>query len=551
MKNRTSMKALIAIAAGIGLGASLMGCGNGTRTARADDQHGGLKLGMGHTDNNAAPAAAPSNNAAPAAAPAAAPRRGSWSGYSPSLADGETMARMAFPTGDARTSAILLHQVMPGEVVRGQDFGFTYHVTNLTDMAVQNVLVSLDSTSNLNIKSSDPRASSTGGDMSWALGDLGPNETKIIRVTGSADRVGQASDCITVSYNNFLCATLNVVEPALALTKTATERASKCDEIVFRFTVKNTGTGSAEGVVINDTLPEGLTMANGSRDISIPVGTLASGESKTYEVKTNAASTGTFRNSATATANGGLSAQAGPTSTVVVAPELAITSKCSETQFLGRNMTFGYTLSNTGNGQAASTTASATIPAGTTLVRSSEGGRVQGNRVIWDFGNMAAGAKTDFSITVKANDAGEYTSSATANASCAESVSDSCTSGVKGIPAILLEVVDITDPVEVGGQTTYVITVTNQGSAPDNNVRIVATLPGEQGYIGSTGTTAAAVAGQRISFAPVPSLEVGAVASWRITVRANGSGDVRFRLEMTSDNLTSPVIETEATNLYE
>jgi len=539
MKNHTSIKASIMIAAGIGLAASLVGCNSTTtRTERQSENHGSLHLGgAGHDDS--APAAPRTT------------RTTSWGYYSPSLADGETMARMAFPTGEARTSAILLHQVMPGEVVRGADFDFSYHVSNLTDNPLQNVLVTLDSKSNLNISESQPSAASSDSDMVWALGDFAPKETKIIRLTGSADKVGQASDCITVSYNNYLCASLNVVEPSLALTKTATQRTLKCDEIVIRYVVTNTGTGSADGVTISDSLPNGIAMGNGSRNVSIPVGTLASGESKTFEVKAMASSTGTFKSAASASADNGLEANADATTTVVVAPELAINSKCSDTQFLGRNMTFGYTIENTGNGDAADTTASATIPAGSSLVRSSDGGRVSGNHVVWDFGTLAAGAERDFSITVKASDAGSYTSSATANANCAESVSDSCTSGVKGIPAVLLEVVDITDPVEVGGQTTYVITVTNQGSAEDTNVRIVANLPAEQAYVGSTGTTAGTIAGQTITFSPVGTLEVGGQASWRITVRADGAGDVRFRLEMTSDNLTSPVIETEATNLYE
>jgi len=461
------------------------------------------------------------------------------------------MARMAFPTGEVSTSAILLHQVTPGEVIRGTDFGMSYHVTNLTNNKLQNVLVSLNSKSNLEISNSNPKASSDGGEMMWALGDFAPKETKVIRMTGSSEKVGLASDCIEVSYNNYLCASLNVVEPALSLSKTATARSLKCDEIVLRYTVKNTGTGSADGVSISDTLADGLAMSNGSRNVSIPVGSLASGESKTFEVKAIASSTGTFESAASASADNGLEASSDETSTAVVAPELAISSDCSETQFLGRNMTFGFSIENTGDGEAASTTASASIPAGSTLVRSSAGGRVQGDQVVWDFGSLSAGADRDFSITVKASDAGSYTSTAVANANCADSVSDSCTSGVKGIPAVLLEVVDITDPVEVGGQTTYVITVTNQGSAEDTNVRIVATLPAEEAYIGSTGTTAGTIAGQKITFSPVGTLEVGGQASWRITVRADGSGDVRFRLEMTSDNLTSPVIETEATNLYE
>ncbi|MBO6513666.1 MAG: DUF11 domain-containing protein [Phycisphaerales bacterium] len=543
MKNRTSLKATFLVAAGIGFAATMIGCSS-NGTARNDDTHGSLKLGLADESSN-------TQTVAQTESKPRTTRSSSWGTYSPSLRDGETMARMAFPTGEVRTSAILLHQVMPGEVVRGSEFDFSYHVTNLTSNELQNVIVTLNSKSNLEIVNSDPRASESAGDMVWALGTFAPEETKIIRLTGKENQVGQASDCITVSYNNFLCASLNVVEPALALSKTATARTLKCDEIIIRYVVQNTGTGAASGVTITDTLASGLSMANGSRNVSIPVGTLASGESKTYEVKANAASTGSFSSPASASADNGLEASADATTTVVVAPELSITSNCSETQFLGRNMTFGYTIKNVGNGEAASTVATATIPAGTSLVRSSEGGRVSGNRVTWDYGTLPVNATRDFSITVKATDTGDYTSSATANAECADAVSDTCTSGVKGIPAVLLEVVDITDPVEVGGQTTYVITVTNQGSAEDTNVRVVATLPSEQGYVGSTGATAATVSGQKITFSPVRTLEVGGQASWRITVKANSGGDVRFRLEMTSDNLTSPVIETEATNLYE
>ena len=111
--------------------------------------------------------------------------------------------------------------------------------------------------------------------------------------------------------------------------------------------------------------------------------------------------------------------------------------------------------------------------------------------------------------------------------------------------------VDITDPVEVGQQTTYVITVTNQGSAADTNIRIVTKLPAEQSFVTATGATNATANGKTITFAPLGSLAPGASTSWRVTVRADSAADSRFSVEMTSDNLTSPVNETEATNLYE
>ncbi|MHA7813959.1 MAG: COG1361 family protein [Phycisphaerales bacterium] len=471
--------------------------------------------------------------------------------YSPDLRDNESAASMAFPTGDVNTSALLVHQVMPNEVARGQDFGFSYHITNLTNNELQNVMLMLDSSNNLEVVRSNPEGNNSGDGMTWALGELGPRQTKVIRLTGNADQVGTASDCITVSYNNFLCANTRVVEPALALSKTATAEALSCDEIVIRYLVENTGSGSASNVVIKDTLPEGLAMNNGSRSVNIPVGTLAAGESRAFEVRATASGTGEFTSDAMASADGGLEAQSDATTTVISQPELAVAVECTEMQFLGRNFTYNYSIENTGDGVANSATASASIPQGTSVVRVSNGGQVQGNNVVWNFGAMDAGASRDFSMTVSASSIGNYTSSVVANAACADSVSDSCRTEVKGIPAILLEVVDITDPVEVGQQTTYVITVTNQGSANDNNIRIVATLPPEQSFVSASGATNGTANGKTVNFAPSGSLAPGAAITWRVTVRADSAADSRFRVEMTSANLKSEVIETEATNLYE
>jgi uncharacterized repeat protein (TIGR01451 family) len=474
-----------------------------------------------------------------------------WGYYSPRLGDNESAARMAFPTGDPKTSALLVHQVMPNEVQKGADFDFSYHVTNLTSAELQNVMVMMNSSSNLEIADSQPSGIDGEGGMTWTLGDFGPGQTKVISLNGSAQEVGMASDCITVSYNNFLCATVRVVEPALALTKTATETALKCDEVILRYTVTNSGSGAASNVVIKDTLPNGLAMTNGTKAVNIPVGTLAAGESKAYEVRAMASSTGEFESAAMAMADGGLEAQTDATTTMIMAPELAVGVECSDSQFLGRNFTYNYSVENTGDGVANSSTASASIPAGTTVVRASNGGRVVGNNVVWDLGAMNAGASMDFSMTVSGSAEGRYTSTITANASCADSVSDSCTTELEGIPAILLEVVDITDPVEVGQETTYVITVTNQGSADDTNIQIVGTLPAEQTFVSATGSTNGTSSGRTVTFTPSGPLAPGAQLTWRITVRANAEADSRFRIEMTSDQLTSPVIETEATNLYE
>lgn len=473
-----------------------------------------------------------------------------WGHYRPRLGPGEAASMMAFPTGEVRTSAVLLHQVMPSQVRRGEDFTYSYHVTNLTSAELQNVLVSLTSSNNLEVTSSDPAGSRSSNGMAWPLGTLGPNETKVITLTGNAAETGTASDCIGVSYNNFLCATTTVVEPALTLTKTATANALRCDPVVLRYVVQNTGSGPASDVVIADTLPAGLTLSDGTREVRIPVGTLPAGEAKAFEVRAEASRTGTFESPASAT-SGELRAAAEKTTTIITEPKLELAADCGGDQFLGRNVTHTYTVKNAGNGVANDATAAINVPSGAQIVRATEGGTVQDGRVVWNLGSLAPGAERSFSVTLSGANAQDYATNASVNAACAATVTEACSTTVRGIPAILLEVVDLVDPVEVGGQTTYLITVTNQGSAPDTNVRIVVTLDDEQSFVSATGATSSTANGRTITFAPLASLGVGQEAVWRVTVNADAPGDIRLTTQMTSDNLTRPVMETEATNQYE
>ncbi len=117
-------------------------------------------------------------------------------------------------------------------------------------------------------------------------------------------------------------------------------------------------------------------------------------------------------------------------------------------------------------------------------------------------------------------------------------------------PAVLLQVVDEVDPVQLGTTTTYRITVTNQGSAPDTNIRVEAALEAQAELASAQGATAARAEGAAIRFEPLAELAPGASAVWTVSVKAVGEGDVRFQASVTCDELTRPVVETEATRFY-
>ncbi|MEM7622362.1 MAG: hypothetical protein AAF235_04085 [Planctomycetota bacterium] len=543
---RAAATCFAAVALGLGACESTSSGDDGYTASSSRTNHGfanSIGLEGGYLERAERPAPAP------AARPAPVVRTGDCF-YSPDAGADSSVVALAFPTGDPATSPLMLHQVMPSQVRRGAEFGYQYHVTNTSNGTLQNVAVVLESQDNLDVLSASPSPSTGAGGSTWIIGDLGPCETRVINLRARANNVGMAANCISATYNNLLCAATEVVDPSISIEKMATPLALRCDMIELTYTVCNTGSGEATGVMFRDQLPAGMTAADGSRTIERMIGTLAAGQCETVTVLAEVSRSGEFMSSATAMAEGDLTATSGSPRTVITQPVLQIVSECRDEQFLGRPATYTFTVSNTGDGVSENTMVQARYPATAEFRSASTGGTPMSGGASWSLGSLAPGESRTVSLELANSSASSLRVDATVNGDCADPAMADCTVLYKGIPAILLEVIDIDDPVEVGTQTTYVITVTNQGSAPDTNIRVVAVLPNSQAYVSDAGATTGRVNGQEIDFAPLPTLAPGARAEFRITIRALEEEDSRLSVEMTSDQFTRPIRETESTNLY-
>ena len=490
------------------------------------------------------------NTQAKPVAPAPAPAKPVAPAPVAAYGDGLIWNSMAYPTGVRDTSVILVEKGVPAEVGVGTPFEYKIKVTNLSKLTLDNVLVTDTVGEGFEVISADPTyTDNAGGKLRWAFPKMGPNEVKVITVKGRATRVGTIGSCAEVAYNSVLCATIPVVEPKLALTKTLTPEVLACEPIVATFTVTNNGTGAAKNVKIVDNLPQGLATAQGGKTVSVDVGTLAPGQSRQATVELRASGTGSYTNTATATADGGLKAEA-KSQTVVKKPVLSIACAAFPTAYIGRDICAEATLKNTGDGVAKNTVVTANVPAGVTVKSVTQGGVINGNTVTWNVASMAAGSTGKFQVCYAPSATGTYSVTFNATAFCADAVNVACPTTVEGIPAILLEVVD-TDPVRVGETTTYTVTVTNQGSAPGIDVNLDATLEEQMEFVSGTGATAVTAKGKAIDIATLPTLAPGAKAEWKIVVKATAVGDVRFKISMTEKRLTRPVEETEATNFWQ
>jgi uncharacterized repeat protein (TIGR01451 family) len=510
-----------------------------------------------------APAPAPAKST-PAPAPAPAPAR-SAGGYGPSHTSFEeggnkfVRGSMAFPTGLKESSGLLLEKVVPAEVLVGKPFSYEYKVINLTDYTLSDVSVTDRVTDNFRTSDSSPKADAVnGGVASWKVGTLGPRETKTIKVMGSASSEGTVTTCGWATYSPILCEPIKVVKPALELVKTMPAQVTQCDPIPVKLVVKNSGSSRLTAVKVTDTLPSGLTTDAGQSSVSFDAGNLNPGESKEFSFNAKAAKTGKYANPAKATSAQGVDAAA-EASVMVVKPVLSIACITPApkgtildqqyVEFIGRPFEVCWEVKNTGDSASAATTVSLPVPAGLTFRSATEGGANNAGTVTWNVGSLAAGASKKVCATFSGSTGGTYNFSAAAKGTCAEPVNTACSVFIQGINAILVEVVDDPDPIEVGGTTTYKVEVTNQGGGLDLlDVSIKATFPDElEPQAPSNGGV---VSGKSVTWPTVANLPLKAKLSYTVKGKGLKAGDARLKVDVTTKARQTPIVELESTTVY-
>jgi uncharacterized repeat protein (TIGR01451 family) len=293
-----------------------------------------------------------------------------------------------------------------------------------------------------------------------------------------------------------------------------------------------------------------LTTSNGNSKIRIEIGDLQPGDTKSYPVKFKAAKVGKFDNNFIVKAKDGVTDSA-KMSIAVKQPKLKLTATAPEMRYVGNNIKYKLAVKNSGDGVAKNLVAQLNLPNGTKVTAADEAGKTVGNGVIWNLGSLQPGDTKQLTATVKGIKIMKVKATAAAKAFAAPAVSTSMTTDVQGIPALLLKVDDINDPVAIGETETYKVYVTNTGSLAATGINVVCKLENSMQYVSSSGPTRGALNGKQVVFGKLKSLEVGKTATWTIVVKALKEGDVRFGAFVKCDQLQSQVSEYESTNFYE
>ena len=451
-----------------------------------------------------------------------------------------------FPMGVKSGEVLMLEAMGPKTIRMGKPATYQVKVTNLTDNAVHNIMLMSTNPDGFQVTGAEMATTQPmDKGMGYAVGDLGPKESKTVAISGMATKVGSVDTCYTVTYNPpTLCTMVMVTNPSIALAVQAQPDMDICKQATYTYTVTNTGSGTAHNVMVTEDLPDGLTTADGGKSVSDTIGDIPQGESRNFTAMLKATKTGPLNGTAKAMADGE-AAPTAPTMTTVHAPMLDVAVTGGDAKYVGQNADFTIVVTNKGDAVAANTKVQIGHPAGSIGTVNADG--VDSSGMV-SLGDLAPKDSKTIKATATSTQGGNVTVVANAMGDCAPAVTGQAMTMFNTIPALLLETVDEHDPVTVGTNVVYDVKVTNQGSGPDNNVVVKAMIPDGEEYVSTDGPTQPTVDGMNLTFPTITTLAPKESATWKVTVKAAKAADVQFKTTASCDG-TAPAEKTEPTKL--
>ncbi len=450
-----------------------------------------------------------------------------------------------------QTPSLTLEKIAPSEIQVGAPAKIEIRVRNVGQVTAENVMIRDEVPMGTNFVDANPQASpSADGAILWEVGNMAPGEEATVTMDVMPVSEGQVGSVATVSFQASATARSRSTKPELALEHTGPKQVLVGEAVRFAIKLSNPGTGAATQVVLEEDVPTGLAHSSGAK-LEYAVGRIEPGQTRHLELTLKAAQPGQVINTLIARADTGLLVK-DSIELEVVSPKLQVGVEGPSKRYLERQATFTVSVANPGTAPAHDVELVAQLPPGLKFVSTNNSGYYDQNRhaVIWSLQQLPAGEMGKAQFTALATDMGEQRIRAEGKAQMGLESTQDLNLVVEGIAALLFNVSDQVDPVELNGQTSYEIKVVNQGSKAATNVRIAALVPDGLQPLRGQGPTVEQIQGQRILFEPLSRLEPKQEVTFRVMVQGNAAGDHRFRVQLSSDEMSEPVIKEESTRVY-
>lgn len=451
----------------------------------------------------------------------------------------------------AQSPSITIQKISPEEIQVGKRCTFAIKIQNTGQRTAQNVQIHDEIPLGTELVGTAPRASVSGSNVVWELGTLSVGEERTVEMELLPTEEGELGSVATVLMAAQASSKSRCTRPELALRLSATKpHVLMGEQQIIQIEVSNPGSGDATGVMLLETVPAGVSHEAGPA-LEFEVGTLKAGESQRLELMLSAEKAGQIQNVMTARADASLQVEAG-CEFEVIAPELALSIEGPQKRYLERPATYKVSIDNPGTATAHDVQLVTHLPKGLQFVSANNMGEYDASThtVQWSLVELPANERGTVELVALPIEPGTQTLQVATKAN--QGLEDRMEKEVKveGLAALMFEVADLADPIEIGGETTYEIRVVNQGSKSASNVQVVAILPPGLRALSGQGETRHTIQGERVIFAPLPSLGPKADTTFRIQVQGTRPGDQRLRVQINTDDIQQPITKEESTRVY-
>jgi len=461
----------------------------------------------------------------------------------------------AGPTNDNPTGrqepAVSLEWIGPSTAKLGQPVICQIIVKNISTSRVRQVTVRARIPEGVTVNATEPKAVTEDNHLVWNLGTMEVRQEKRLDLQVVPETKGTIAFPAFVTLTGCSTTKLEVREPKLALKASAAPQAVVGDPATVTVTVTNPGDAAAEKVKIRAVLTEGLEHARGNT-VEFDLDTLAPRESRTVLILCAGKTPGQQKCEVTASADPRLSAQ-DVVNIDVVSPKLDVFVAGPGMRYLDRHAVFLFRVTNTGTAVAHHVMLTDHVPAGFKVVGAAGAQHdFVARTVSWFMGDLQPNQSREVNLELSAINPGEHKNQVVATAARGLRADGEIVTRIEGLPALLMELADVDDPVEVGASTSYEIRVTNTGTKTETNLQLVCTVPGEMQCLDARGPAGCPfkMEGKQVIFQALPKLAPRVDAIYRVSVRCLTPGDCRFRAQITADGLSNPVLREESTRVY-
>jgi uncharacterized repeat protein (TIGR01451 family) len=332
---------------------------------------------------------------------------------------------------------------------------------------------------------------------------------------------------------------VQVTEPKLDMRIAGPAEVQYGETAIYTVSIRNPGTGIAEGVEIM--LSEDL---GGQR---ATVGNILPGDERTFEVELIPGEAGTLSLQAFAKAD--TIEHSASKEIIVRRADLELILDGPPAVYAGTPATYRIIVKNTGDAIARDVVAAAVLPPGAKYVGGIDAAEVVQSGLRWNLGNLPIGEERRYEIKCVYQQAGDLRLEAGVRAADDLAATHLVNTAVSALADLVLAVESPKGPLPIKEQVNYVVRIKNRGTSAGKNIQLAMQFSEGIEPVGASGVAYDIEPGQ-ITFRPIENLEIDQEIAIRVQAVADVAGNHRFRAVMTCDDPVSEEIAQGTTRFY-